>query len=68
MRLLNEIELANTRRKLRSLQDLYDSESHEQDDDEELREISLESLARLINQLKEEIIYSEIHQPAGSKA
>jgi hypothetical protein len=65
--LLNEIELANTRRKLGRLQDLYHAKEAQSGGDEELREMTLESLARLINQLKEEIIYSEIHQPTGSK-
>jgi hypothetical protein len=64
MKLLNEIELANTRCKLGRLQDLYHAKESQSDGNEQLREITLESLARLINQLKEEITYAEIHQPA----
>ena len=32
--------------------------------DEELREMSMESMRRLINQLKEEIIWKEAHEAA----
>ncbi|HVT89486.1 MAG TPA: hypothetical protein VHD56_11580 [Tepidisphaeraceae bacterium] len=65
MRQLTEIELTNTRRKLRDLESLYQSKSQETGGDEELREITLESLQRLIKQLKEEIIRSEVHSVAG---
>jgi len=63
-RMLNEVELANTRRKLSELERLYEAHEHETGGDEELREISMESLKRLINQLQEEIIWSEVHQTA----
>ena len=63
-RVLDEVELANTRRKLSELESLYEAHEHETGGDEELREMSMESLKRLINQLKEEIIWSEVHQPA----
>ncbi len=65
MRQLNEIELTNTRRKLRELESFYQSKSQETGGDEQLREITLESLQRLIKQLKEEIIRSEAHPVAG---
>jgi hypothetical protein len=55
MDLRSERELVNTRAKLERLQALYDDASKEVGGDEELREMELESLQRLINQLKEEI-------------
>jgi hypothetical protein len=63
-RMLNEIELINTRRKLRELEELYLTHEREQDGDEEMRELSMESLKRLINQLKEEIACSQGVAPA----
>ena len=62
-RVLSEVELANTRRKLGELERLYEAHEHETGGDEELRELSMESLKRLINQMKEEIIWTEVHQP-----
>ncbi len=64
-RILSEVELANTRRKLGELERLYAAHERETDEDEELREMSMESLQRLINQLKEEIVWTEIHQPSS---
>lgn len=63
-RILNNIELANTRRKLERLEQRYAAHERDSGGDEELREMSMESLARLINQLKEEIAWSEAHAPA----
>jgi uncharacterized protein involved in exopolysaccharide biosynthesis len=55
MELRNERELANTRAKLARLEALYEEDEKETGDDEELREIEMESLKRTINQFKEEI-------------
>jgi ribosomal protein L29 len=66
-RTLNDVELANTRRKLSELERLYEAHEHETGGDEELREMSKRSLKRLINQMKEEIIWSEVHQPSSRK-
>lgn len=62
-RILNDVELANTRRKLELLEQRYAAHECETGGDEELREMSMESLARLINQLKEEIAWSRAHAP-----
>jgi hypothetical protein len=62
--LRNERELTNTRRKLQRLEALYEADKNETGGDEELREIEMESLKRMINQLKEEIARYEAHQPA----
>ena len=64
MDLKNDIELANTRKKFEQLELLYEEDKLDTDDDEELREISMRSIKRLINQLKEEIARYEAHQPA----
>ena len=61
MRILSEIELKTTRRKLARLEATYQQVESETGGDEELREMELESLMRLINQLKEEISRSEVH-------
>ena len=64
MDLRNERELANTRKKLERLEALYEADKHETGGDEELRDMEMASLKRLINQLKEEIARYEAHQPA----
>ncbi len=63
MTLRSERELLNTRKKLRMLEEDYEAHAAETGGDEELREMTLESLKRLINQLKEEIARYEAHQP-----
>ena len=62
--LQSELELANTRDKLRLLEESYAEVFIETGDDQELRDAELESLKRFINQLKEEIARYEAHQPA----
>ena len=61
--LRNERELANTREKLRLLEESYAELAHETGGDEELRDASMQSLKRFINQFKEEIARYEAHQP-----
>ncbi len=61
MMLQNEVELANTRDKLRLLEVSYDEACSEAHNDQELREAELTSLKRLMNQLKEEIARYEAH-------
>jgi hypothetical protein len=63
---LNDIELANTRRKLGELERHYEARQREIGGDEELREMSMQSLKRLINQLKEEIVWTESHRSSTS--
>jgi ribosomal protein L29 len=59
--LKNEREVQNTRRKLERLETLYRAHEAETGGDEELREASMESLKRYINQFKEEIARYEAH-------
>jgi len=62
MDLKSDRELANTRKKLQQLEALYRADENETDGDEEMREIEMESLKRLINQLTEEIARYEARQ------
>ena len=64
MDLKDDIELVKTRKKLRELEAMYQEDLNDADEDEEVRELTLESVKRLINQLKEEIVRYEAHQPA----
>ena len=63
MNLQSERELDNTKRKLRMLEDSYE-EARADTEDEHVREVEMESLKRLINQLKEEIARYEAHHAA----
>ncbi len=64
MNLQNDRELANTREKLAHLEALCADHENETGGDEELREMTMESLRRLINQRKEEVARYEDRQPA----
>ena len=61
MTLKNDIELANTRSKLRGLEEHYQARQQETPDDPHIQELTLHSLKRLINQLTEEIVRFEAH-------
>jgi hypothetical protein len=61
MRLQSEREVSNTRAKLQLIEESYEELRNETGGDEELREASMESLLRLINQMKEEIASYEAH-------
>jgi uncharacterized small protein (DUF1192 family) len=64
MDLKSDRELANTRYKLARLEARYGAHEQEAGGDEGLRELTMASLKRLINQLKEEIARYEARQPA----
>jgi hypothetical protein len=64
MTLRNEFELANTRTKLRELEERYTQLSSDCNEDLRIRDLTMRSLKRLINQLKEEITLFEVHHPA----
>ncbi len=61
MNLRSEGERAHTRAKLARLEALYAAREHETGGDDELREVTLESLKRVINQLREELARYEAH-------
>jgi len=63
MALKNETELFNTREKLRELELRYEQRKRETPANPHVHELTLHSLKRLINQLKEEISLFEVHQP-----
>ncbi len=64
MSLQNERQLEHTREKLARLESRYQALQQETDTDEEIRQLSMESVAGLIKQLKEEIATFECRQPA----
>jgi hypothetical protein len=64
MTLKNDIELANTRAKLRKLEEMYEEERKDTSGDAELREMTMRSIKGTINQFKEEIARYQAHQPA----
>ncbi len=55
MELKNDIELANTRTKLADLEARYEELRHDTTEDAHVREVTMRSLMRYINQFKEEI-------------
>jgi hypothetical protein len=63
MSLQNDLELANTRDKLRELEEAYGAALRRPIVNEHTREATLTSLRHLINQLKEEVVRYEAHQP-----
>ena len=58
--------LQTAREKLRVLEQRYEANKHDQRGDEHVRELSMRSLRRLMNQLKEEIARFESRISAGS--
>lgn len=64
MALTSEQQVANTRAKLARLEARYEVLRSDTDGNQRVRELSMRSLKRLINQFKEEIARYEAHQPA----
>lgn len=65
MSLANEVEVANTRAKLAELEARYEELRNDTVEDEHVRQVTMRSLKRYINQFKEEIARYEAHQTAG---
>ncbi len=63
MTLKNDVELANTREKLRELEERYKLRCQEIPDNPRVHELTVQSLKRTINQLKEEIARYTTRQP-----
>jgi hypothetical protein len=59
-------QLLNTKEKLRQLEEHYQRRKDEPTDNDYARQVSLRSLRRLMNQLKEEIIRFEAHHKVSS--
>jgi hypothetical protein len=70
MELKDEREAEVTREKLRSLEARYQSVSQDPADDAHIQELTLRSLKRMINQMKEEIARYELRRSphAGKSA
>jgi len=66
MSLRSRRDLEATRAKLRLLEERYDANRRQVGGDEHVRELSMRSLRRLINQLKEEIARFESRSPVGA--
>ena len=64
MILKSEREVRNTRYKLSRLEARYEALRRERSGNAHVRELTMESLKRLINQFKEEIARYEAHPPA----
>jgi hypothetical protein len=62
MELKDEREVEVTREKLRSLEIRYQAVSQDPGDDAHIQELTMRSLKRLINQMKEEIARFEAHR------
>ena len=67
MNLQSKRELEVTRNKLKMLEEQYEATRNKPDADEHVRELTLQSLKKLINQLKEEIVRSESRMNAQSR-
>jgi hypothetical protein len=65
MSLESDRELKNTREKLRDLEEAFDAALRGPVENAQVRDATLTSLRRLINQLKEEIARYEAHQAAS---
>jgi len=65
MNLRNDIELANTQAKLARLERRYELLLNDREEDEHVRELTMKSLKRYINQFNEEIARYQAHQPAN---
>jgi len=66
MILRSQREVDNTRQKLRLLEEHYQEALGRPCENEHVRELTLHSLKRMINQMKEEIIRFECHAGVGS--
>ena len=66
MELKDEYEVEVTRSKLKVLEERYEASRLEPAENAHLQELSLRSLKRMINQLKEEIARFESHAMHGS--
>ena len=68
MTLRSDVELANACEKLRALEERYHVRAHEVPADLHVHELTLRSLKRGINQIKEEITRYQVRQPAAHDA
>ena len=67
MRLETQRQVEVTRRKLALLEEHYEEVRQKPAEDEHVRELTLRSLKKFINQLKEEIARFECHASANAR-
>ena len=67
MRLETKRQVETTRRKLTLLEEHYEEVRQKPTEDEHVRELTLQSLKKFINQLKEEIARFECHANAHAR-
>lgn len=67
MTLTSESEAASTREKLRELEERHEARRRESPADERVHELTLHSLKRLINQLKEELARYDAGRAASQR-
>lgn len=65
MKLRDDIELANTKEKLAELEKRYAALRADKDENPRVRELTMLSFKKLINQLKEEIAWYEASRRQG---
>ena len=67
MELKDDLKVTVTREKLQSLEARYESVRRDSAGDAHLQELTLRSLKRLINQMKQEIIRFESHATVSTR-
>jgi flagellar biosynthesis chaperone FliJ len=67
MKIETEHQLRTTRRKLALLEERYEELRQKPADNEHVRELTLQSMRRFINQLKEEIARFECHATSHTR-
>ena len=67
MELKDEREVEVTRQKLKSLEEHYEASRKQPSDDPHIDELSLRSIRRMINQMKEEILRFEARRREQAK-
>ena len=67
MNLQSERELRVTRGKLRMLEEQYEATRNKAGADDHVRELTLQSLKKLVNQLREDIVRYESRMSARSR-
>jgi hypothetical protein len=67
MSIKNRRQLENTRRKLQELEQLYTKKLHDLAESEHVRELTLRSLKKRINQFKEEITRFEARARSNAR-
>lgn len=68
MSIQNQFELENTRRKIALLEKRHSELTADETEDKRVRELTLRSLKKMINQMKEEIVRFQAKTGSGASA